>query len=70
MTTYIETHTYEGANGVKVSISKTIEKYSNAAFWRVDYCHTYKGVENWFTYKKDLLHKPNKRQIENYLATL
>ena len=70
MTTYLKNFIYEGANGLKVSVSQTLEKYARAAFWRVDYCHVYKGVEHWYTYKTGLLNKPNKRQIQSYLETL
>jgi len=71
MVTYKKTYVYENtARNLVVSISCYREKFALCDFWRVDYCHKYNGKEYWFTYKADLLNKPNKRQITNYLETL
>ena len=67
MTTYFQTIELVSNNGHKVKISKTIGKFCKTPFWRV--AVSYNGID-YYVFKDYLRNKPNKRQIENYLATL
>ena len=67
MTTYkSENKVFENERGY-ILISCYREKFSAVDFWRVDLCQRYGNKEYFSTISKDLLNKPNKRQITRYI---
>lgn len=67
MTIYTNTQEIKTERGTLI-ISKTFEKFARVGFWRVEYLRN--GATLAEVIKSDLLNKPTKRQISNYILNL
>lgn len=67
MTIYTNTKEIKTARG-KLIISQTFEKFARVGFWRVEYLRN--GAALAEVIKENLLNKPTKRQINNYISNL
>ena len=67
MTFYTNTTEVKTEKGV-LYISQVFEKFSNVGLWRVEYLRN--GATLGEVIKSDLLNKPTKRQINNYILNL
>ena len=69
MTFYDHQTEYPLPDGGRLIVYRYTEKFS-VPFWGADYTRVYKGVENAFQYKRSLMNKPTKRQIQNWIDDL